>query len=559
MESGMRSSFRRRFPFIHRHQTIPMPRLRYMAIVAAAAFFVPFAAALPQSSPAPPAQAREITADVASVTGPHNRSALMVVGAGRANEGLRADWQAQLATTQREIGFRYIRFHGLLDDDMGVYTEDAAGHPQYNFQYIDTLYDALLGLNIRPFVELSFMPAKLASGQKTVFWYKGNISPPNDMDKWTGLMRALVTHWRERYGEQEIAKWYFEVWNEPDLKLFFDGDFDQYMDLYRATATAIKSVCASCRVGGPAAAQEATEKKFVDSVAANKLPADFLSTHVYATKSGYFDASTLKVSTVFDTAQDALVKRICGSRQTIEHSARPNLELHYTEWGSSYTSVDNLHDQYQQASFVLNVLRKTLPCVTSMSYWTFTDIFEERGPRFTPFYGGFGMMNYEGIRKPTYFAYKYLSELGETDVAATDTAPFGPKSWITRTRNRQIQALFWDYSPIGPPEGQDDQSFYATEVRAADVPPVLLRLTHVPAGRYRLDVYRTGYERNDAYTAYLRMGAPAQITREQVAQLQAKASDAPTESRMVQVDSGTFERKFPMRQNDIYLVTLTRQ
>src|SRR6185437_12720773 len=176
--------------------------MRKLLILAAALAFASLAFAAPRPSPTPPpAQPRRITADVAKVTGPHSRSPLMVVGAGRANEGLRADWQEQLALTQREIGFRYIRFHGLLDDDMGVYKEDAAGNPRYNFQYIDALYDALLSMHIRPFVELSFMPTALASGNKTVFWYKGNITPPKDMNKWKGLIRALMTHWKERYGE----------------------------------------------------------------------------------------------------------------------------------------------------------------------------------------------------------------------------------------------------------------------------------------------------------------------------------------------------------------------
>lgn len=403
------------------------------------------------------------------------------------------------------------------------------------------------------------MPSRLAAGQKTVFWYKGNISPPKDMNKWAGLIRALMTHWQERYGAQEISKWYFEVWNEPDLQLFFDGTFSQYMDLYRVTATTIKSVCPECRVGGPASAQEPTEKKFLDAATANHMPANFLSTHVYATKSGYLDSATGKVSTIFDTAPNALVGRICGSRATIRQSGLPNLELHYTEWGSSYTSVDHLHDQYLQASFVLDRLRKTLPCVTSMSYWTFTDIFEERGPRVTAFYGGFGLLNYQAIRKPTYFAYQFLGELGDSDVAEADSAPRGPQSWITRTGDTQFQALFWDYSPIGPPKGQDDQLFYAHEMPAAPASPVMLRLVDMPSGRYRLEVYRTGYEVNDAYTAYLRLGAPSQLTRQQVSELQAKASGAPVESRTVGVPRGAFERTFSMRQNDVYLVTLTRE
>jgi xylan 1,4-beta-xylosidase len=534
--------------------------MRKFLILAAALTFasLAFTGPRPDSGPLPPAQARRITADVAKVTGPHSRSPLMVVGAGRANEGLRADWQAQLALTQREIGFRYIRFHGLLDDDMGVYKEDAAGNPRYNFQYIDALYDALLSMHVRPFVELSFMPTALASGDKTVFWYKGNITPPKDMNKWKGLIRALMTHWKQRYGEDEISNWYFEVWNEPDLKIFFTGSHQDYFNLYQATATTIKGVCPTCRVGGPASATPPFEKEFLQYVTANHVPIDFISTHIYAIKHGFVDATTGRVSTVFDTSPDAIVGRMRTSHENITHSAQPNLQLHYTEWGSSYTSVDPLHDQYLQASFLLDKIKKASPYVTSMSYWTFTDIFEERGPRFTPFYGGFGLLNYQSIRKPSYFAYKFLSELGTSDVASTDSAPGGPCSWITRTGDHQVQALFWDYSPLAPPADSDDQHFYNKAIPAAATKPVALTLNNLPDGNYKLTVYRVGYERNDAYTAYLHMGAPSQVTKQQVAQLQAVASGAPAETRIVHVVNGTFEQTFSMRKNDIYFVTLTR-
>jgi xylan 1,4-beta-xylosidase len=481
-----------------------------------------------------------------------------VIGAGRANEGLRADWQAQLALVQREISFRYIRFHGLLNDDMGVYNEDADGKPQYNFQYIDALYDALLALHIRPFVELSFMPSKLASGPQTVFWYKGNITPPKDMAKWEGLIRALMTHWQQRYGEDEISTWYYEVWNEPDLKLFFTGSLEDYLHLYQATATTIKTVCPACRVGGPASADSPYEKKFVQYAAANHVPVDFVSTHIYAIKHGFVDSATGVTSTVFDTSPDSIVGRMRASRENIQQSALQHLELHYTEWGSSYVSTDYLHDQYHQASFILDKLRKASPYVTSMSYWTFTDIFEERGPRFTPFYGGFGLINYQSIRKPSFFAYKFLSQLGDSNVATTDTASGGPRSWITRTGNNQIQALFWNYFPIAPPAGQDDQGFYKQERPAAPTEPVALTLTHLRPGRYQMAVYRIGYEKNDAYTAYLHLGSPAQLSLQQVAELQAKASGAPTETRRIDIQHGTFQQTFPMRENDVYFVTLTR-
>jgi xylan 1,4-beta-xylosidase len=173
-------------------------------------------------------QTRVIHADVAKVTGPHSEVPLRVVGAGRAEEGLRADWQEQLATVQSEIGFKYLRMHGLLCDEMGVYTEDKQGNPQINFQYVDTLYDALLKQHIRPFVELSFMPSKLASGTKTVFWWKGNVTPPKDPAKWAMLIRALLAHWKERYGEAEMTQWYYEVWNEPDIKPFWPNSMNEY-------------------------------------------------------------------------------------------------------------------------------------------------------------------------------------------------------------------------------------------------------------------------------------------------------------------------------------------
>ena len=197
------------------------------------------------------AQERVIVVDSGQVAGPHSVTPLNTVGAGRANEGLRADWQSQLALVQREIGFQYLRFHGLLDDDMGVYGETSAGTPILNYQYVDVLYDAMLANHIRPFVELSFMPSKLASGTQTQFWYKGNVTPPKDYAKWDLLIRSLAQHLIQRYSEAEVETWYFEVWNEPDLPQFWSGTQEEYHELYRHTAEDIKAVCAKCRVGGP--------------------------------------------------------------------------------------------------------------------------------------------------------------------------------------------------------------------------------------------------------------------------------------------------------------------
>jgi xylan 1,4-beta-xylosidase len=499
------------------------------------------------------AQNRTVHADIGRVLGPHSQVPLRCVGAGRANEGLRADWQEQLALVQREIGFQYIRMHGVLHDDMGVYNEDAKGNPEFNFQYVDALYDALLKQHIRPFVEFTFMPSKLSSGPQTIFWWKGNITPPKDPAKWNALIRAFVAHYKQRYGEEEIKQWYFEVWNEPDLHNgFFTGSLDDYLALYKNTAEAVKAECPACRVGGPASASPyAFEEAFEKYVVANNVPADFVATHAYGVRQGFLDADGT-AGTVLDPAPDAVSGRMQHSRELLAHSGRPGMELHFTEWSSAYTPTDFMHDQYHQASFILDKVKRASPYVDSMSYWTFTDVFEENGPRFTPFHGGFGLLNLQGIRKPAFFAYRFLHQLGEQDVASDDA-----QSWITRSADGSVQALVWDYSPVVPPAGQTDQSYYRNELPAAKKGTLHMQLAGLKAGRYRVSTYAVGYQHNDVYTAYVRMGAPRQLTREQVSTLNGLSTGAPESVTEVNVDSGAYSRDLPLRANDVYLIVLT--
>jgi len=305
-----------------------MSRIEMHRVITAFSLFVFSGFIFPNisSAQASPAFAeRHIVADFSKPVGPHSLTPLQTVGAGRANEGLRADWQAQLETVQKEIGFKYIRFHGLLDDDMGVYTEDKNGIPQYNFQYVDVLYDALLAHHIRPFVELSFMPSKLASGPNTVFWYNANVTPPKDMAKWQGLIVALMQHWLERYGQAEIESWYYEVWNEPDLPAFYHAKYSDYFNLYEATADGIKQICPKCRVGGPATAS-GHEAEFLEFVAKSHSPIDFISTHSYPSQTENFTNALLCMKTtrysfclslrrkLFVRAQ--LAVRTCSSTQS---------------------------------------------------------------------------------------------------------------------------------------------------------------------------------------------------------------------------------------------------
>jgi xylan 1,4-beta-xylosidase len=497
---------------------------------------------------------RSITVDANAVKGPLNRSFNECVGAGRANEGLRADWQGQLREVKKELGFRYIRMHGLLSDDMGVYFGEKNGKPIYNWQYIDVLYDSLLSIGIRPFVELGFMPNAMASGTKTIFWWKGNVTPPEDYNKWADLVKALVEHWTERYGQDEVKKWYFEVWNEPNLKgAFWTGDQADYFKLYAVTAPAIKSVSQSYRVGGPATAGSAWVPEFINYCSQNKVPVDFVSTHTYGVDQGFLDENGNR-GTVLSKNEGAIYGEIIRSRKQIKESAFPNLELHYTEWSASYTPADPIHDSYHEAAYILEKIRKTGDAANSMSYWTFTDIFEEPGPRTTPFHGGFGLINYQDIKKAAYYAYKYLNKLGDRELQNTDAA-----SWACKDNKGNVQLLLWDFTRTLPDDSINNQVYYKRDLPSKEKGTVSATIKNLQPGQYKVNIYKTGYRTNDAYTTYRDMGSPEQLTKQQVAQIKQKNNDQPISSKTIKVGAGrSYTENLPLRENDVYFLTVSK-
>ncbi len=498
------------------------------------------------------AQDRVIDVDVKAVKGKLNRTFNLTIGAGRANEGLRADWQQQLAEIKRDAGFKYIRMHGLLNDDMGVYGgTDAQGNERYSFQYIDSLFDYLLSIGVKPFVELGFMPQAMASGSQTIFWWRGNVTPPRSYEKWEKLIGALTQHWTERYGSKEVASWYFEVWNEPNLNDgFWMGTQADYFKLYAHAARGIKSVNPSYKVGGPATAGAAWIPEMIAYCVQNKVPLDFVSTHTYGVGEGYLDEFGTK-GTVLSADDTAVVGDVLRNRKEIEASAMPGLELHYTEWSSSYTASDPTHDSYHQAAYILDKLKQVGNAAQSMSYWVFTDIFEEPGPRFEVFHGGFGLMNTQGIKKPAYFAYQFLNQLGQNELANPDK-----RSMATTDGNGNVQVLLWDYTHTLP-EKVNNQQFFIKDLPPKNKGDVQLSLKGLKKGAYTMEISQVGYKRNDAFTAYIGMGSPKQLTRPQVATLKSIANGKPTERKKVQVGAdGKLSMKLPLRENDVYLLNL---
>lgn len=389
------------------------------------------------------------------------------IGAGRACEGLRAKWQEQLRIARQECGFEYIRFHGLLAEDMFP-CQVVKGKLQYNWYYIDSLYDFLLEIGVRPIVEFGFMPPALASGTQTQFWWKGNVTPPRDYTQWGDLIHALVSHWAERYGLEEIRRWYYEVWNEPNLHAFWSGTKSEYFELYRHTALAVKRVDAQLRVGGPATSNFVPDERFdgeredttkhlthmVDDLDSlewhavwmkdflrfcekENLPVDFVSCHPYPTD---FALDGHGHSRGRSRSKDSLHVDMTWLRDTLAKSAYPDAEIHLTEWSSSPSPRDCSHDWLPAANYVVKSNIDCAGLADSLSYWVFTDIFEESGGGPEAFHGGFGLMNAHGVKKPTYHAYRFLHQLGSEVVTRLE------EGVVTRMEDGSVQALLYNYA-----------------------------------------------------------------------------------------------------------------
>ena len=476
------------------------------------------------------------------------------VGAGRANEGLRADWQQQLAYVKKECGFRYIRFHGLLTDDMGVYKEDKKGNPEYNYMYVDVLFDYLQRIGMKPFVELGFMPNDLASGKETIFWWRGNVTPPKDYDKWAALIKNLVQHFTDRYGVDEVKTWYFEVWNEPNLSPgFWTGTQADYFKLYEYSVKAVKSINPAYRVGGPATAGAAWEPELIDFCVKNNVPIDFISTHAYGVNQGYLDEYG-NSGTILAPQEFAVSGDVLQSRKEISESAKPNLELHYTEWSASYTPSDPIHDSYHEAAYVLQKLKQVGNAAQSMSYWVFTDIFEESAPRFTPFHGGFGMLTIQGINKPVFYAYQFLNRLGNTELVNNDQT-----SWACKDDDGNIQVLAWDFTNTHPGDSVNNQVYYIRDLPSKSKGKLKINIDGVPEGNYALKIYKVGYRSNDAYTSYYDLGRPNQLTKKQVEQIKELNDGSPISAEIIKVKAGVpFSKELDLRENDVFFLDLEK-
>jgi len=468
--------------------------------------------AVPQAVSGPPRSsgglAESVLVDVSAATHPFPHYWEQMFGSGRAILSLRSSYREDLRQVKLATDFKYIRFHAILDDEVGVYDEDAHDHPVYNFSYVDQIYDGLLANGVRPFVELSFMPRKLAAQQIVQdFWYRPIVSPPKSWGSWRDLVSHLAQHLVERYGIGEVSHWYFEVWNEPNLD-FWAGQpkEDTYYELYDVTAAALKAVSPRLRVGGPATAQAAWVDRFIHHCAQNHIPVDFVSTHVYGNDSA---------KDVFGTDEPIpRTQMVCRAVEKvhgqIKQSELPGLPLIWSEFNASYKNEPDVTDSVFMGPWLADTIRQCDGLVDSLSYWTFSDVFEEQGVVKQPFYGGFGLLAEGGLPKPAFNEFRLLHRLGTERLANNSTSAL-----VTRRGDHTLVIAVWNlFLPEEPGE-----------------PKKVRILVKGQAGQQGALVYRLDSMHGSVLAAYDTMGRPAYPTRQQIAQLRRAAALPPGERK----------------------------
>ena len=437
-------------------------------------------------------------------------------GSGRAILSLREGYRQDLREVKQITAMQYVRFHAIFHDEVGVYDEDAQGKPVLNFSYVDQVYDGLLANGVRPFVELSFMPKKLASNQDALhaFWYKQNVSPPKDYAKWDELITQFTKHLVERYGIDEVSKWYFEVWNEPNID-FWAGDPRQstYFELYDHTARAIKAVNPQLRVGGPATAQAAWADAFVKHCTDKKVPVDFVSSHVYGN-----DRSEDVFGTHEQIPRDRMVCRAIGKvHEQLKSSTMPNLPLIWSEFNASYANEPAVTDTVYMGPWLADTIRQCDGLVDEMSYWTFSDVFEEQGVVKEPFYGGFGLLAAGGIPKPAFNAFLLLHRLGDERLKVESDS-----AMATRRKDGTLEIAAWNMADPDAPGTDKQLTFQFQHARASKV-----------------QVTRLDAEHGDVHKAYAAMGSPRYPTKDQIEKLKIASRLSAAETHAIRNGSVT--------------------
>jgi len=294
-----------------------------------------------------------------------------------------------------------------------------------------------------------------------VFTYGAIISPPKDWDRWAALTRDLAAHLVQRYGRDEVvSRWAFEVWNEPNLEVFWSGTPEEYFRLYDVSARAVKSVDPGLRVGGPSSAATGWVWELLGHLRDSGAPLDFLSTHVYG-----------------NVPLDL--------RPVLGAFGRAGTPIWWTEWGTTPTHFHHVGDTVFAAAFLIRGMASALGRIEALSHWVASDHFEELGTPPELFHGGFGLLSVGNLRKPRYWALALLARLGRLRLpvqVSGDGAGGLVQALAARHEDGRIGVLAWNVTLDQSKIGGDPVLDRRVRIRVSVPPGVAYVVRH-----YRID------------------------------------------------------------------------
>jgi len=481
------------------------------------------------------AASAEVAIDLQREMGPLRHYWEACAGSDRTVVGLRDQWRQDLLRVRREAGIQSVRCHGLFDDEMGI---AARGAGNFNFLYVDQIYDFMLDHGVRPFVELSFMPEAFASSANRIFAYKGNVSPPRKWQDWHDMVYAFTDHCVKRYGIAEVEGWKFEVWNEPNIS-FWAGSQDEYFELYKQSALAVKRVSNRIPVGGPSTAQLDWIPDLIHYCVRQGVPIDFVSTHVYPDdpQKHLFGQDRLY------PFEQVIPRGLQQVKHQVESSKMPNLPVWLTEWSS------------QNPAFIGDTIKNCIGLTEAMSYWTFSNVFEEGGVPSGIFNQAFGLIDQWGIARSSLHAFAMLHKLGDT-LVQSDPGPI----LATRRSDGGAAILIWNLipatqgsvangNPLAATGGSSESNGQAERFR--------LKLNGVE-GR-SVSISHVNGQVGCAIPKWRQMGSPRDPTPDQIAQLRAAAELPKPEVRPLAAGRASAEISVELPPNGLALVEINRQ
>jgi xylan 1,4-beta-xylosidase len=440
-----------------------------------------------------------------------------------------------LSTVSREPFYRQTKGLTSSGDGSGsttnIYHTDKDGNAFYDFTVFNQIYDQVTKFQIIPVVSIGFMPDSLSSAPEAEIssGRVGNRYPPKDYSRWYDLVYATVSHAVARYGKESVSRWYWEVWNEPDLHRFWKGSATEYMKLYDYTAAAVKAALPEARVGGSAVANpDPFFRSFLEHCLRERnhytgkigAPLDFISFHVKGGRAaplGYFTSDDLRVRG-YPRVHPSLNRIMEIARSTLRDIASTpgtkGIPIVLTEadidWGARRSKYINPNLDYRNseyfAVFQIALAKQMLDLdqefPSNRLALMIMDTFYYEGSRI--FEGQRTLITADDIEKPILNALRMLGKMGNTRIPFAISETGSVDGFASRSDDGEVQVQVYNWD-----EGFD----------LKDTTQVNLSIKGLVAESYTLTHYRIDHQHSNAHNVWRSLGEPLIPDENQLAQI----------------------------------------